>query len=510
MSLARAVAWNSLVQVGGRAVGLVASLAFNAILIRHLGIATFGQFTAASVYVVLFMILGESGLYLVSVRRAMQEPALRGRILGTALGLRLLWTLVPLGLAFVGAQFIPAERFPTYQPAVKLAIGVLALNEYVRLLCQFLTAVFRMHLRMDLAVTGEVGSRLVALFGILLVAETGGGLLAVAAAFLAANAANLAYAWFAARRLESFRPRLDRPLVASLLRESVVVAGVLVLSLLRLQVGTLLLSLLKPAEDLGIYGVASKVHELLVTFPGLFIALLYPVLSRLASEDLEKLQRTFQRTFDVMLLAGVGVALEILVLAPHVAAILGEPRAAAPMRILALSLPAVFLGMSFSHLLLAEGRQALILRLYAVLAAVSLAGNWLLIPHFSYHAVAATSAVMETCVLLCLAAYWIALRGLRLDLRMLWSLPLATAIGLATDFLGRRVLPTSELSLGWRVAVLVLGGGLVLVLFAGAAWRCGLLQAELLRALRPSVPGAAPETTATETEAAGFSERSPS
>src|SRR5262245_51118978 len=359
VSLARTVAWNSGVQVGGRLVGLLASLFFNALLIRHLGIATFGQFTAASVYVGLFMILGESGLYLVSVRRAMQEPELRGRILGTALGLRLLWTCIPLGLAFAIAQCIPVQRFPTYQPVVKLVIGIVAFNEYIRLLSQFLTAVFRMHLRMDLAVIGEVGSRLVALAGILLVVHSGGGLVSVALAFLAANAVNLAYAWVMAQRLERFRPQLHRPVVGSLLRESVVVAGVLVLSLLRLQVGTFLLSLLRPAEDVGVYGVAIKVHEVLVTFPGLFIALLYPVLSRLASEDATKLRHTFQRTFDVMVLAGVVVALEIVLLAPHITAVLGETRATLPLRILALSLPSVFVGMSFSHLLLAEGRQGI-------------------------------------------------------------------------------------------------------------------------------------------------------
>ena len=491
MSLARAVAWNSGVQVGGRLVGLLASLVFNALLIRHLGIATFGQFTAASVYVGLFMILGESGLYLVSVRRAMQEPQLRGRILGTALGLRLLWTCIPLGLAFAAAQCIPAQRFPTYQPVVKLVIGILALNEYIRLLCQFLTAVFRMHLRMDLAVVGEVGSRLVALLGILLVVHNDAGLLAVATAFLVANGTNLAYAWLAALRLERFRPQLHRPIVGSLLRESVVVAGVLVLSLLRLQVGTFLLSLLRPAEEVGIYGVAMKVHEVLVTFPGLFIALLYPVLSRLASEDAVKLQHTFQRTFDVMVLAGVAVALEIMVLAPHIAAVLGETRAALPLRILAASLPSVFLGMSFSHLLLAEGRQRIILRLYVGLALASLAANALLIPRYSYVAVATTSAVMETLVLLSLATYW-GRRGMRAQLRVLWAVPLAAVIGGGMLALEHAVLPDAALTLAARLAVLLVASILAFALFVVAAWRCGLVQTALLRSLLPSsVPGRA-------------------
>lgn len=485
MSLGRAVAWNTVVQVGGRAVGLVASIAFNAILVRHLGIATFGQFVAASTYVGLFMILGESGLYLVSVRRAMQEPEQRGRILGTALGLRLLWSIVPLTIAFGVAQLIPEQRFPTYDRTVKLTIGILAFNEYIRLVCQFLTAVFRMHLRMELAVIGEVGSRVVALLGVLLIANRGGGLLSVAVAFVCANAANMAYQWILSQRLERFRPLLDGKLVREIMREAVVMAGVLVLSLLRTQIGTFLLSLLAAAEHLGIYGVATKVHEVMITFPAMFSAILFPVLSRLATEDEPRLRRLFQRTFDVMLLAGVGVSLTVFVLAPQFAAILGEPRAAAPMRLLALGLPVIFLAMAYAHLILATARQALLLRLYTLLTAASLAVNLWLIPRFSYWCVAATSVVIEVIVLVFLASYWRRVRGLRLGLRVAWCVPVAAALGAALVGWGQRWLQPATASIGERLVVTTLGGVLTLGLYVLAVQRLRLVDPEVLRALIP-------------------------
>lgn len=485
MSLGRAVAWNTVVQVGGRAVGLVASIAFNAILVRHLGIATFGQFVAASTYVGVFMILGESGLYLVSVRRAMQEPERRASILGTALGLRLLWSIVPLTIAFVVAQLIPEERFPVYDRAVKLTIGILAFNEYLRLVCQFLTAVFRMHLRMELAVIGEVGSRVVALLGIVLIARQGGGLLSVALAFVCANGANLAYQWILSQRLERFRPQLDGALVREIIREAVVTAGVLILSLLRTQVGTLLLSLLAAAEALGIYGVATKVHEVMITFPAMFSAILFPVLSRLASEDEPRLRRLFQRTFDVMLLAGAGVSMTVFVLAHQFASILGEPRAAAPMRLLTLGLPAVFLAMTYAHLVLATAGQALLLRLYTLLTAVSLTINLLLIPRFSYWCVAATSVGIELIVLVVLAFYWWRVRGLRLSLRVGWCVPVAAALAAVLLTLGRRWLHAADADLGERLVVTALGGVSTLGVYFLVVQRLRLVDPDVLRALIP-------------------------
>jgi O-antigen/teichoic acid export membrane protein len=485
MSLARAVAWNTLVQIVGRLVGLLASIALTALIIRHLGTATYGQYTAASAYVSLFMILGEFGLYLVAIRRASQEPEQRARILGTALGLRLTWTLVPLGIAVLGAQLIPSERYPTYASVVKSTIAILALNEYVRLLCQFLTGVFRMHLRMELAVVGEVGSRVLALLGVGLVAQSGGGLRWVAAALLVANSANLAWAWLMSQRLERFRARLDSPLVRQLAREAVVVAGVLILSLLRGQIGILLLSLMRPSEEVGIYGVAIKVYEVLITFPGMLIALLYPVLSRLASEDRERLRRIFQRTFDVMLLAATGLCLLVEVLALQIAAILGEPRASQPMRILVLALPGAFVGMSFTHLVLAEGRQGLILRLYLLLAIASTAANVFLIPRVSYMGVGSTLVATETTVMLTLAVYWTRIRDLNLQLRTLWSLPIAVVIGWLAHRLAAAWIDSPELDLQWRLLVVVGLGCVIAASYVAAVLGLRLVQMDVIRSLLP-------------------------
>jgi O-antigen/teichoic acid export membrane protein len=479
------VAWNTTVQIGGRAVGLVASITFNAILVRHLGIATYGQFVAASTYVGLFMILGEAGLYLVSVRRAMQEPARRAQVLGTALGLRLLWSIVPLSIAFGVAQIIPEERFHIYDRSVKLTIGILALNEYVRLLCQFLTAVFRMHLRMELSVIGEVGSRVVALLGILLVVDRDGGLRSVAAALTIANVANLAYHWLMSQRLERFRPQLQAELVKQMVREAVVVAGVLVMSLLRTQIGIFLLSLQRASEDVGIYGVATKVHDVVITFPGMFAAILFPVLSRLASEDDARLRRLFQRTFDVMILAGVGLSLTVVVLAPQFASILGEPRAAAPMRLLALAYPSIFLGMSFAHLVLALGRQAILLRLYTLLAVATFIINALLIPRFSYWSVAVASVSMETLVLVSLAAYSIKLRRVQPGGRALWCAPVALVLGVALLGLAGRWLVPEAATIPQRLVIVAIGGTATLGLYVAAVSGFKIVDPEVLRAVLP-------------------------
>jgi O-antigen/teichoic acid export membrane protein len=152
------------------------------------------------------------------------------------------------------------------------------------------------------------------------------------------------------------------------------------------------------------------------------------VFSRLAQQDPARLRIVFQRTFDVLALASVGVALFVYVAAPRLALVLGAEMAARPMRILAMALPPIFLSLGFTHLLLAESRQRWLVPLYAVLVLVNVAANLVLIRRFSYLGAAAVTVGTETLALLILAAYRLGRQRWRLGLRSLWGVPIAIAI----------------------------------------------------------------------------------
>jgi O-antigen/teichoic acid export membrane protein len=484
VSLTRVVAWNTAVQVGGRAVGLVASVVVTALLTRHLGLGAYGQLVAASTYIAVFTILGDAGLYLSTVRRAAQAPAARPAVLGTALGLRLVMAAVLLALGCVLVLLVPADRFPTWVPAVKLAVAVCAVNAYVTLQSQLLIAVFRLHLRMDLAVLGEVLARVVVLVAVGVVVATGGGLVAACVALACGTVANFVYAWVVTRRFERFRPQLDLPLARAMLSESVALTIVTLLGLVHFKVDTLMLSFMQPAADVGIYGVAYKVHEVLITFPGLFVGLLFPLYARLAGTDEARLRQVFQRSFDVLLLSSVGAALLVVALAPALAAFLGAPAAAPAMRVLSLALVPVFVSLGFTHLLLAEGRQTWLVRLYVVLVVANIAGNAVAIRRWTYHGAAAMTVATETLSLVCLLAYWLGRRRWRLELRALWSVPIAVALAWLGDAALTR-LGASAVSGATKIAATAALGGAIGLVYAAAVVRLRLLPAASLRALWP-------------------------
>jgi O-antigen/teichoic acid export membrane protein len=196
------------------------------------------------------------------------------------------------------------------------------------------------------------------------------------------------------------------------------------------------------------------------------------------------LRQVFQRAFDVLALAAIGAALLVVVAAPAFAALLGAPPAARPMRVLALALPSMFVSLGFTHLLLAEGRQTWLVRLYAVLVAVNVGANLIAIRNWSYAGAAAVTAGTETLSLVCLAAYWLGRRRWRLQLRVLWAVPVAAVLA----WLGDRVATSSELaqaSGAARLIGLVALSSVTAALFAGCVLGLRLLPPGTLRALWP-------------------------
>jgi len=488
LSLARAVAWNTLIQVIGRSLGLVASTAQTALIIHHLGVATFGQYTSAAAFVAVFTVLGESGLYLVSVRRASQDAAQRSAILGTALGLRLLWSIPPLVLAVVLAQFISTERVPTWDASVKSAVLVLAVNAYFTLLNQFLAGIFRLHLRMGLAVIGELGARIVALLAVLWVLSSNGSLQAVLIAVLAGTCTNSTYAFLMTRRLDAFRPQLDRALARAMLREAAPLAVVIILGLLRQKLDALLLTALATQTDVGVYGAALRVHEVLITFPALFVALLYPVFSQLTTRGLDAVQPVFQRTFDVLLHAGLCVGLALWTAATPLAATLGAPEAVTPIRLLCLALPGAFLGLGFSHLAYAEGRTRIVVRLYAFLVLFNAAANLSLIPRWTFNGAALANGCTEWMSMGILAWYWIGHRRMRLSRRGVLAFPIAIAMAWLLQMATSRWLPEATAPVMQQVLAFFFAGGLAALLYVVTMLLLRVPPMQVLRSLLPRGP----------------------
>jgi O-antigen/teichoic acid export membrane protein len=93
-SLTRRVAYNSAVQLAGKAAVIGLGAISIVVVTRYLGTAGYGQYSLALTYIQLFGVLADAGIYTIVVRELAKRPQDTGKLVGNALALRLLLALV--------------------------------------------------------------------------------------------------------------------------------------------------------------------------------------------------------------------------------------------------------------------------------------------------------------------------------------------------------------------------------------------------------------------------------
>ena len=200
-----------------------------------------------------------------------------------------------------------------------------------------------------------------------------------------------------------------------LLRQALPLGLALMLAAIYFRADAVLLSVMKGSEAVGIYGVAYRLLEAVVAFPGFFYVSIFPLLSQGAARgDLANVREVTQRAFDLLVLSAVPLVAGTIVAAPEIVhALAGAEFAAAvtPLRIVIVGAGLMFLSGLLSYVLIAVGRQARLLWVGLVTLTLNVGLNLALIPSYSYTAAAWVATASEALALACLLVLvWRAIR----------------------------------------------------------------------------------------------------
>ena len=389
MRYTQRVAINVAVQVAGRAIMLAAGLVTLRLATAMLGAERYGDYAIAGALALVAGIATDLGLALFSVRE-LAITADRQAFFPAMLGLRLVTALPVLVLAPLLAVCVPGYAAEVRGAALGLAIAQAALLVHLAAATWFHVA-----LRFDLVVGSEVAGRLVTLgglwwFGARLTPDA--ALPAVVQCVVAGSLTTLACTglalWTAGVRA---RPRWDTALSRRALRQALPLAGLGTLALLHARADSFVLSLVRPAIDVGLYAVAYKVLEILVTFAPMFAGVLLPrFIATCAGGGQAEIAPLFVKALRAALLVALPAAAFTAVHATTIVRVIqgqsGFEPAAVPLRILAAALPALFASSLGGMLLVALGRQRVVLAPLAGLVGLNVLLNLWLAPRYSYHA----------------------------------------------------------------------------------------------------------------------------
>jgi O-antigen/teichoic acid export membrane protein len=466
--------------VSGKAMASVAGLATIMVLTRHLGPTQFGYYRTVLTYCAFAAVLADCGLYMINLREMSRPGADAGRVAGNALALRFLST---------GSMLLAASAFAwatPYDLTVKWGVLIGAAIYTCLQASDFLISIFQSVLKQGRNAIAEVVGALATLAVVWVLAETHAGALPMLAATLLGAALAMGISWRLAHRLVPFRPSFDFTLWRQFLIAGLPIAGAQILGMAMLRGDALLLSLYKPAADVGLYGVPSKLFEIATSVPYQFAGLMMPALTAGARGTRKEFGKALRSSVDVGAVYGAGVVLALAFFAPQILTLMAGAEFApgAPALVFiafAIALAGVTHILRFA--LVACERPRFLLVGDSVACACAFIAYFALIPRYSYVGAAIGTVVAEVAALICM------LVGLWRDGRPMPSFvnPLKAVVS-AGVAAGAMSLVTHFLDLPWLVT-LAFGG---LVYLAGLAATRAIprdLIVNVLRRRRVASPG---------------------
>ena len=393
MNLTQRVAAATVVQGVGKAVALLFSLLSIRLATNYLGLEGYGDYAIVLTVSTLVFAFAEMGLTVLLAREIASQPDREDEIAGAVLFLRLISAAAVMVLSFAVVPFLP------YSAAVREGLLIAIAGSLVGLVSVFPNAFFQVRLRLERAALIEVFLRLTALLLMVVVVVLDLGFLAFVACTAAAWALSLGLSFYLLRPFWKPHLRAAWPEVRQVFVRAVPVGLVAVLGLLHFKVDALMLSLLKPPEDVGIYTISYSVIEQTLVVPTLLMAAVFPILSRFVAARDPSAADVVDKTFRFLALLGIAASASVFVLAAPLVHILSNEdfdQSVTVLRILAFALIPLFATVAFTNLLVAMDSLRLVVLASAFGIVVNVALNLYLIPAYSTTGAAGATVFSET------------------------------------------------------------------------------------------------------------------
>jgi O-antigen/teichoic acid export membrane protein len=300
----RAAIRGGILRTAGYAIGVGLSVVAAALLIRHLGPADFGRYTAVISLVTILASIAEAGMISIGVREYSVLPTgRREAFMGGLAGLRLLTTAAGAVVAVAFALVSGYDREMVAGTAIAgFGLTLLAIQTTWLVPLQS-------QLRLGWVTAVELVRQATTVAAVALLVAAGASLVpffwVIAVATLAATIVSIPLVRGLTPLVPSFRGTDWR----RLLTLTVPFAAANTVGAVYVYLAVVLLSLVSTEQQTGYFGASFRVFIVLSAVPGLLVAAAFPILARAARDDATRLGYALQRLWEILFLLGTGFAL---------------------------------------------------------------------------------------------------------------------------------------------------------------------------------------------------------
>jgi len=327
------------IRVVGYAGGVLVSLGSATILVRYLGIASFGRYVTVTSLIGLAGGVTEAGIVVYGIREwGARAEADRRQLMANLLSMRLILSALGIACAVCFGLAVGYRQV--------LVLGTLVAG--AGLLLQVPTDVLSISLQAQLQLgrlsAVELSRRVLALVIIGALALLDAGLLPFFAASTIAGAAALALIAWIVRSSITIRLGFDRQIWRELFAETLPYAIALSIAAIYLYVTVIIMSLIASVHQTGLFATSFRVTQVALTIPGLLLTAVFPLMARARGQQ-QTQGDMVGKVFTVAVICGVWMSLAIALGAPFIIDAIGGGQARGAVSVL--QIQGILLTVSF-------------------------------------------------------------------------------------------------------------------------------------------------------------------
>lgn len=380
MSLHRQIARNTVIQLIGKSFSTILGLVAIMIMTRALGVEQFGWYITAVGFLQFIGLLSDFGFTITTASMLAEQSFDKQRLLHTIFTWRFITALFFNIIAFLVIFFFP------YSKEIKIAVSILTISFFAISLNQVFTGYYQYKLKMHIQTIGDLIGRIFLVTGVAIFSYLHLGFLPLMIIISIASAFNCLYLWANSGEIKF---SLDAKISLALLKKIWPVALAVIFNAFYLQGDRVILPLFVSQTDVGLYGAAYRVLDIVIQLAAIAMGIMLPLLTHSWSRaDYTEFKKRAQLSFDMVLLILSPMIAGVIALSKPIILFIATEKFSTASQILSILIIAslgISFGMIFGHIALAINKQKQVLWIYISDAVLSIIGYFIFIPQFGVY-----------------------------------------------------------------------------------------------------------------------------
>lgn len=392
MSVAEKVARNTLFSAASFGSNIIL-LVIVIVAARKLGVEDYGKYAAVLAFVTLFEPLSDFGMRKYFAKEIARDKSKAQSAFANMVGIRIMLGMVALGTIFVIANVVG------YSSEMIILVNILAVAMLLRSFKFGIRAFLQAFDKYSYEAILLIFERLITVLVALIVLFLDLGLVIFVLVFPLVRILDI-FITLKVFKMQVVVPGISFDMQAwkEILKCCLPYALILGLGVLYSRIDIVMLSVMRPIQEAGLYSAAYTFIDILDMVPGILAASIFPTLSVLAMSDRISFVNLCQRTVRYLILAALPLMISGFLIGPELILLVfgSDYHAAAPvLRILLLSLVFSYLSSVGAIYLYSVDLQKQALLGMAIAVTINVILNYLLIPIYGYIGAAIGTAVAQ-------------------------------------------------------------------------------------------------------------------